>query len=482
MRNTIFVSVPNSEKFLPVVLSALDKALEIIELKEQKKVHFLHSAEELVRNAMRYAYLEGEIGMIDVELTYKPHGIMLDVHDMGIPIDEKRIFSIQGGGLERIRKKVEKLEFINKGQEGKSFRIFQSFNNVKTLQEKSGAAYSDLADNSPASLKPLSIKIRDFQSGDEEAIAQLIYNNYTYSYYKDLFYFPQKIKKLNENKEIFSIVAEDLDSGVIGHFAFVKLPHANTAEIGVAVVDPRFKGQGIMNAMLEYLLKKAKALHFNAIFGEAIMLHPYSQKANLAHGFTESALLLGIVPNTISLRDKNALHTDKRTAVLVGYKIFKTRKEPLLYMPKRYEDLIRQIYMQNSMQPQKATQKSKAERNILSYEVSPYTNTGVLIVDEVAEKFKKGIRYHLGNLFKKHLDMIFADINLIRCTDIDAVVKFLRKEGFVFGGVLFYRHGDDDYLRMQLVNSDNVETRNIVCHSEFCHRLLHVVNEELREN
>jgi hypothetical protein len=32
---------------------------------------------------------------------------------------------------------------------------------------------------------------------------------------------------------------------------------------------------------------------------------------------------------------------------------------------------------------------------------------------------------------------------------------------------------------MQMPNSDNVETKQIVCHTDFCSRLLHGISEEL---
>ena len=56
------------------------------------------------------------------------------------------------------------------------------------------------------------------------------------------------------------------------------------------------------------------------------------------------------------------------------------------------------------------------------------------------------------------------------------------KEGFVFSGVLFYRRGEDDYLRLQLVNSDNVETQNTVCYSQFCREMTEVINKEFSDH
>ena len=478
MKNSVSLSIPSQKRFVRFALKIVEEATDLVKFDAKKRDEVLAAVRELVENAVKHAYPKGETGIIDVEIRFLPHGLSIEVHDMGLPMDFERIYKTTSGGLKRVEEYVDKLHFTNHGQKGKSFAIFKSHERSEVFEDTM-QPYSDLEDNSPASLKPSSITIRDFQAGDEEAISRLIYSNYTYSYYKSLFYYPQKIKELNEKGEIYSIVAEDAKAGVVGHFALVKLQEANCAEIGVAVVHPDFKGRGIMNAMLERVLEKAKEVSLDAIFGEAVMLHPFSQRANLSHGFGESALVLGIVPNTISLRDKNALHTDKRTAVLVAYKILQEKRKNAIFLPKKYAELVRRIYKNNDLEIEEAKPSGHISQQKVTYELSHYTNTATLVIDRLDEHIRSTIKHYLMLLYKKHVDMIFADINLMQCEKIDEVIKKLQKEGFVFSGVLFYRRNQDDYLRLQLVNSDNVETKNIVCYSGFCHELIDVINKEL---
>ena len=54
--------------------------------------------------------------------------------------------------------------------------------------------------------------------------------------------------------------------------------------------------------------------------------------------------------------------------------------------------------------------------------------------------------------------MIYADVNL-KSGDIDNLVEFLNKKGFFYSGVLFYRYNGDDYLRLQLENTHNIEEK-----------------------
>ena len=478
MRHNVTLSIPNDVRYLPMALEVIREAGQLAEIDSGDLTDIVTASRELLFNAIRHAYPKNMPGTIDVDIKLLPHGIQVSVHDMGLPFDfESYMASEREGGLKRIAEYVDELSFANLGRKGKSFTIFKS--HPLDFEDMVFQPYSDLQDESPASLKPASIQIRDFECGDEEAISRLIYNNYTYSYFKSLFYYPRKIRELNESGEIASIVAETREGKIVGHFALIRIDDANIAEIGVAVVHPDYKGKGIMNAMLDRVQQKAREMGLDAIFGEALMLHPYSQRANLRHGFGESALLLGIVPNTVSLTDPNAVQTDKRAAVLIGYKILNGVTKRAIHLPSRYTDMVRTIYANCGLEVEELPAETYRGRSEVTYQLSPYTQSGTLLIDRTGDDFLHALRHNLHILYKKHVDVIFADVNLMRCGDIDRTVDLLKEEGFVFSGVLFYRKGEEDYLRMQMPNSENVETERIVCHSDFCSGLLQKINEEL---
>ncbi|WP_456428459.1 GNAT family N-acetyltransferase [Nitratifractor sp.] len=482
MKRSVSLSIPNDPKFIPLALHTVEETAHLAALEAEAIRKILQAVRELVDNAVRHAYPRGQEGLIDVDILLQPHGIQVSVHDMGLPFNyEQYLASDRTGGLKRVPNYVDELRFSNLGKEGKSFTIFKS--HPIEFHGEIWRPYSDLEDNSPASLKPASIQIRDFEAGDGEAISRLIYNNYTYSYFKAIFYYPKKIRQLNESGEIASVVAQTREGKIVGHFALIMVPGSRIAEVGVAVVDPEYKGQGIMNAMLDRIMVRAREMRLNAVFGEALTMHPYSQRANLRHGFGESALVLGLVPATMSLTDPNALHSRKRGAVLVGFKILKEEKERPARLPRSYRTLLEKIYANNGLKavtpPEK---KSEKEASRVRFEMSPYNQTGTLLIEADADDILPRIRHALHILYRKHVDMIYADVNLARCRDPDRIVQLLREEGFVFSGLLFYRRGEDDYLRMQLPNCDNIELDRLVCYSDFCRELHATIKEELNKD
>ena len=478
MKHTVSLAIPNEKRYIPLCIETIKNALQLAKIEDADAVKIVAAARELLFNAVNHAYPANMSGIIDIDIRFLPHGIKISVHDMGLPFDfDGYMKSERAGGLKRIGEYVDELSFANLGKKGKAFTIFKA--HPLDFSDLSFQPYSDLEDESPASLKPAYIQIRDFEQGDEEAISRLIYNNYTYSYYKSLFYYPKKIAQLNEQGEIASVIAETKEGRIVGHFALVRVPDSNIAEIGVAVVDPDYKGKGIMNSMLGRIEQRAREMRLDAIFGEALMLHPFSQRANLHHGFGESALLLGIVPNTVSLTDPNAVRTKKRASVLVGYKVLSDTKVRAVFIPKIYRELVEQIYANNDLEIVGAEKQECSGASRVEYELSGYTQSGTLVIENICDNFSHILRHNLHILYKKHVDMIYADINMMRCGRIDKAVEILKEEGFVFSGVLFFRKGADDYLRLQMPNSDNVETEQIVCHSDFCSRLLSFINEEL---
>ncbi len=121
---------------------------------------------------------------------------------------------------------------------------------------------------------------------------------------------------------------------------------SNIAEIGVVVVDPAYKGLGIMNKMFDTLIQTAQEAGLYAIFGEAIIYHIFSQKSNLTHGFSESALLLGKAPQDLTIENNQFTQTKRRGSVLVGYK--RPQKLPV---PKIYKTIIQKTYRLANLPP-----------------------------------------------------------------------------------------------------------------------------------
>jgi len=300
--------------------------------------------------------------------------------------------------------------------------------------------------------------IRDIKIGDGKDIVELFKENYEDTYYKKSFYDEKTWDEMVVSHKYYPIVAE-YEGKVIGQF-LLTLNDKYNGEIGAVVVHPEFKGRGLMNKMFDYLIKKAKSLNLYAIYGEAIMFHPFSQKANLKHGMIESALQLGEVASFIAQKD---IKFEKRTATLVGYKIFKKTPKSL-YIPKIYEKIIRDRYKKAGIKLKKTNIKP-IRKKLYLWENRLLRIAGI-IIDGKVNNFENRFNL-LFSRAKINAEMIYADINL-QTKEVDEIVKFLNKKRFFYSGVLFFRYEGKDYLRLQFENTHNVEERYNVCYSDYC--------------
>jgi anti-sigma regulatory factor (Ser/Thr protein kinase)/N-acetylglutamate synthase-like GNAT family acetyltransferase len=482
MHKSIQVKIPAEEKYIKLVNDAIDDICETSAFGISDIDVIKESVRELIINAIEHAYPDQK-GYIEISIHPFETGIRLDVHDWGLPMSAKKHASVPlekeaSQGFNRIYALMDLFEYHNLGKEGKKFTIIKYLSHPLHKEERKESAQE--REKHQQRIHPeIPVEVRLFREGDEEGIARLIYKNYGYSYIKDLFYYPQKVFE-SHGKKFYSIVAVTGER-VIGHFALVLVPESTIAEIGVAVVDPEFQGMGIMNRMFKLVMQQAKTIGLDAIFGEAIMFHIYSQKANLSHGFSESALMLGKVPVDTTIVNNELAQKSKRGAVLIGYYFF-TKAKKRLFLPKVYKKQIKRTYESANLPLKHAkAKKQKIPKHIfLSYTFDPPTNIAKIRIDRYGKDLKQKFSILLAQLKAKHCDMIYADISLERIPQIEKAIEMLNKAGFFYSGVMFLYHEGEDYLRLQLKHSDRIGHRNYVCYSDFCKKLSRYIMEDER--
>ncbi len=487
MHESIVLKIPSNIQCMDMVKDVIRNTCKTLPLTQDDTQALLSSMEELIHNAITHAY-KGEHGEIEISLHPFKTGLRIDVHDWGIPMSHKKHKSVpidkeDSAGFNRIYDLVDTFEYYNLGKEGKKFVIIKYASHPwikQTYLSIQDALHFEKKKKEVVHLNA-SITIREFTEGDEEGVATLIYKNYGHSYIKDLFYYPQKILEFH-GKKFYSVVAES-NGRVIGHFAFILVPESTIAEIGIVVVDPLFKGRGIMNRMLELILEKAEEIGLDAVFGEAIMYHTFSQKSNLRHDFSESALMLGKTPLDITIENTELTKVRKRGAVLVGYHFFH-RYSKSLYLPKIYRDQIEQTYLNAGISFSKKKKKIDKipEHVFLTYQFDPPTNISTIRVDRYGKDFKHKFLLLVSQLRAKHCDMIYVDISLENIPQINKVVNIMNKRGFFYSGIMFLCHEKEDYLRLQLKHSDKVGSKNYVCYSDFCKRLSKYILKDEKRN
>ncbi|MEN8146770.1 MAG: GNAT family N-acetyltransferase [Campylobacterota bacterium] len=447
-------------------------------LKERLPVSDLSPLEEalmqLIENVLEHAYERDY--EIDITVYYYIYSCQLkiEVEDRGTPFDFSRYLSEpidhsadHKKGFYRIYDLVDRFYFTSLPDGGKRFTLIQMFD--KCFDIKTNQVISEEPLDKTEVMQQLNV--RAFVTGDGDSIAKLIYKNYDYTYYKHLFYEPQEVRKANEKGDVHSIVAL-YQNEIVGHFALVRAPYSNIAEIAVATVDPRYKGMGIMNRMFDFIIFEAKRLGYDAIYGEAIMLHPYSQKANITHGMTECAIVLGQVPSETQI--EHSIQTPQRSGVLIAYLLFDKRRCQHAHS-NIYGKQIQKVYDEIAIEICDMT-PPHCVRDAITHRINGQLGLGYIRIEAVIEE--RELMDILTDLQKEHCDMLYADINLHRIINIDKVIALLNTHGFFYSGVLFAYYESEDYLRLQRKNSKSVDEEQLVYYSKNAQEMNTFIGED----
>ena len=431
--------------------------------------------ENLLENVVIHAYEKTENMDITVRFLITPRQLQIDVEDSGMPFDFTPFMSEaidrstgHEKGFFRIYDLVDRFWFTMLENKGKRFSVVQSF--IRTYDIATGKVSTSVPDKETILAR---LEVRRFRDEDADGIAKLIYKNYHYTYFKSHFYDPAKIRELNRRQEVVSIVAL-YGAQVVGHFALVISSRSNVAEIAIATVDPAFKKMGIMNRMFHQIIVTARELKLDAIYGEALMLHPYSQKANLSHGMIETAIILGEVPSQTEI--EHQLKAQQRSGGMVAFLVFD--KHPrYLSAPRQYAAMIEKVYKEAGI-AQISTPPPDPGRAPLSHHLNTHIGIGYIIIEAVPDE--ESLDDLIDLMHTEHCDMVYADINLHHVSQIDTIVTWLNRRHFFYSGVLFSYYHNEDYLRLQRKNTKYIDEEHLVCYSENAKMLLEYIRKDER--
>ena len=227
-----------------------------------------------------------------------------------------------------------------------------------------------------------------------------------------------------------------------------------------------------MNRMFDTLIETARALKLNAFYGEALMLHPYSQKANLSHGMCESAIILGEVPSQTEIEHR--LKASLRSGAMISFLIFDSAPRPLS-LPGRYRAKIEHVYRCAGINTHAVPPEDPC-RNPLSHYMNERINIGFIIIEALPDS--DALDELIDLMHTDHCEMIYADINLHHIGEIDEVVTMLNRRHFFYSGLLFSFYHNEDYLRLQRKNSRFVDEEQLVCYSQNAKALLEYIQAD----
>jgi hypothetical protein len=301
-----------------------------------------------------------------------------------------------------------------------------------------------------------------FRSEDAEGISHLFRAVYGEGYPVKLVYNPAGLIEAFDKRENIPAVARTGKGDIVGYCALYRsTPNPELYENGQALVLPSYRSLGIISKLCLFLYETASKQKIDAIFGEAVCNHVYTQKtaAGLFGDDSETAIEIDLMPEEAYIAEKSS---SGRVAAILMFSIFKQNPQTI-YIPKAYQDPLDYILSaKNTKLDDNHTFRESSEEAPANIET--VFRTTVFDFAKVARIAFSEAGGDFETIFEKiEEDMLLQRIVVIQVwlklttPWIGSIVDTLRRKGYFLGGVLPRWFGDDGLLMQKVISSPNWE-------------------------
>ncbi len=493
------LTVSNDLSYSPVVTSYVKAVAQKLGFEEDDLSMIELGVDEAFTNVVEHAFDADEDVSFDIICRRIPLGLQIAIREQGMPFDPSKIpeydpnaaledQSGAGLGSYLMKQTMNEVHFNNLGKQGKETLM------IKFLQSKSVEDYFDSSElerfekpgeKKAKTRKRIELKIARVTANDAIEVSRCVYRTYGYSYDKEHAYYPERIVELNETGLMISALAVTEEGEMTGHCALMKNHSEDKiAEIGMAVVKPKFRGKGCMKFLSSFLMEEAKTAGLIGIFAQAVSNHPFSQKTMHNFGFYDCGMLLANVPTTRSFKGI----TDKlsqRESYVISYQYLNKPESLTIYAPPHHKQMIEKIYENIDIKPDfkfpdwvgyGGETQFKADESALKSKV--YTGKGIAYIEipQFGKDIVKQVRARLRDLCLKKIEAIYLYLSLQRPETYSLTPEF-EKMGFFFGGI-FPATTYGDALILQYLNNVEIDHSKIALVSDMAKDLSAYVQKQ----
>jgi len=319
-----------------------------------------------------------------------------------------------------------------------------------------------------------------FRPEDAEGVARLFLSVYGEDYPIRTYVEPERLIAENRKGTIISSVARTQKGDVVGHNAvFRSAPHDGIYESGAGLVDAGYRGgKGILTRLVAHGQEvAAHKFGLEAIYGESICSHIFSQKLCHGFGWITHAVQVDLMPASAYEKEKSA---EGRVSVLLDVKTLRSRPHPV-HIPDAYRDPLTFIYEglddERQFTPSEKGLPSDTKTR-LQVQIFDFAQVARVTVHETGSDFASAVDKLEKDLKKKGVQVVQVWLNLA-WPWIGAAVDILRAKQFFLGGLLPRWFNTDGLLMQKVTGAPQWE--NLHIHFERAKTLVQMVKDDWRE-
>ncbi len=411
-----------------------------------------------VRQIVEHAYPPGETGAIVLHSRQLADSLKISIRDFGLPEDLTQLETAMRDETSRCwighlphPEAADTMHWTGYGPEGKALVITKSFHETHITEHTTNLPPFE---EKPPLAPEQDYVIRRMNPADAVAISQLIYKAYGPTYFNRDVYYPKRVTALNARGSIVSFVAESTTGEIVGHYALERDQDGPVAEGGQAVVDPAHRGRRLLDRLKAAANAHAKEIGLAGVFADAVTVHKFTQKANIALGAKVCCANLGISPRSETFRGLAAPASPQRVTCLRYFLPLKPRPVRAVFVPVPYREMTGRILQQFGTPFSFGELRAPSGQGALHVQLMAGAGEAVLTARRIGIDTVSALRMTTRDLIvHSHAETIFVDLPL-QDAATPAVASELRKEGFSFAGLALDFLAGGDLLRLVYLVDD----------------------------
>ncbi|TYP93992.1 Anti-sigma regulatory factor (Ser/Thr protein kinase) [Fodinibius salinus] len=464
-------------------------------LSKGEALRFSVAVSELITDVILFAFPGDSKENFEIEFSHTFSNVEIVVSEMGEPFDpDRHTYDVQkvrdeddfdGAGFLLMKSFSDEFSFINKGKEGKEFRIAKNIqiHDIDELllqsAEEREAEIRDEEDQDPH------IKIENFtvdriKHTDAEDISKLFYRTYGYTYNKEDLYLPKKVEESVLAKDKLGVIARKQDNEAIGYFGVNPKDNSDIAEVAEAVVSPKYRRNGVMSSMMDRLIEIAKSKQLTMLLGEAVTIHPVSQKVNNKFGYKTTAIELA---SSINVKYKGFDEDyPQPVSIALDFLPLIQPSKKAVYLPEKYNEIILDTYDELGMDvdPKETESYQLADKSDIDLEIDYSSSSSLIIVKKYGNDFLTVLSDMVDSLEEKSPKTILLDLPLENRATPQQFLD-ITSLNFIYSGLLPQYHFNTDYLRLQKVYA-GIDFNIIDIYSDFGKKIKSLIADEYHSN
>jgi anti-sigma regulatory factor (Ser/Thr protein kinase) len=454
------LDLTNDDHAAAVAQAAALAAATYLGLAEDKRTRLELAAEEVVVNAVKHAYPQGERGKIRVSAWHRGSTFSVMVEDWGLPYDVAEIsrYSVDdpellGLGLHLAWNVCDEAVFRNRGRDGKAFELRFKLPAARPLGLPAEPPPAPEAQG-----KPMHFVVRRFESSDALEVTRCVWSTYGFTKPDNHLYDPDELVRLNDTGEMVSIVSVAADGTVHGHASLDFSVNAQVPEFTDLVIAPAARRNPmLLLRMLEFGRQFATARNCLGCQAVAVAAHTISQRGALRFGGVPVGVGLASISAEWTLTDEDTSDGARRSEIVI-YTPLGRGPDRALFCPERHSEVVRGMYLALD---EPVRFRSEQEGSIPDIATELSIESGLLawghIVIDVRRLGRDGVAVIAGFLRRFCIDGAAVVELQIRLADPAAalLVDGFERLGFSFSGILPNAgpDGRDDLLILQYLNN-----------------------------